>query len=442
MAITCKGPSGMTRKRRRGDGSLYRRADGIWVGAVCISNADGKRRVTVSSKKYDEAAKRLRKLRQAVEDGTFAASGNTTVKQWCEHWLDTIVRPRVRPKTFRYYDEAVRLHIIPTLGKKRLSKLTQEDVRAMHRAIQATGSTRNAVKAHQALQKALTDAVRDGLLARNVAELVDKPKHRAASRGALTARAARHVINTAVDRDDPLASHWAAALYTGARPGELLGLMWDYVDLDNGVLELAWQLQQLSKVHGCPESAPCGKARPGWCPQARWDLPPAFEYRECHRSLVLTRPKSKAGTRVVPIAGPLLALLRAHRAATAGQPNPHNLVWHDGAGRPIHPRERHRAWEDAAEAAGLAKQKAIPNPPRGVRAKRGRQWEVRPPAPYVSRHTAATLLMEAGVPQEVRMQIMGHSSMEAHVGYIHVGQGPKRAAIAALEGLLIDNDQG
>lgn len=422
----------MTKRRARGEGSLYQQPNGMWVARVEVPSTDGKRRrAKVSSMKYDEAVKKLRKLLREVDDGTFVASGNTTVAQWCDGWLESIVRARVRPKTFKHYEEAVRLLIKPTVGRHRLSKLTQEHVRQMHRDIQVT-STRNAVKAHQALQKALTDAVREGLLARNVAELVDRPKHLAASRGALTSAQARMLINTAVDAGDQLASRWAFAFYTGARPGEILGLQWDRVDLKSGLADLAWQMQHISKDHGCGAD-PCGK-RPGYCPKARWNLPAGFDKRELTGSLLLTRPKTKAGARVVPLAGPLLAMLRAHRVTTAGQPNPHNLVWHNG-GQPIHDRDDRHSWTAACEAAGLARRRTSTDEVSGARSVRHPkvEWEVRPPAPYVSRHTAATLLQEAGVPEDIRMAIMGHSSIVAHRGYLHTEQGPKRAAIAALE---------
>lgn len=429
----------MAKRRARGEGSLIqRKSDGMWIGRVDLPSTNGKRRrATVKSMKYTVAMEKFNKLRREVEDGTYATSGTMTVAQWCEQWLEAIVRPRVRPGTFTYYEQTSRLHVVPHVGKIRLNKLTPANVLTMQQAVQKK-STRNAVAAQQVLQKALTDAIRWGLLARNVAELVDKPKHLTKSYGTLTADAARHLINTAVDRGDPMASRWCAAFYTGARPAEILGLTWEHVDLEAGVIELAWQLQPHVKVHGCGATVdadgryPCGRKRPGGCPKAKWNLPAGFDHRETEGSLLLTRPKTAAGWRVVPLAGPLLAMLRAHRANTAGQDNPHGLVWHVD-GRPIHRRDDYAAWIAAAVASGLGRPAGGCADPYQLDTHKHIDWEVRPPAPYIARHTMTTLLDDAGVPESVAMLITGHSSVVAHRRYVHGSVGPKRAAIAALE---------
>jgi integrase len=424
----------------------------MWIGRIDLPSTNGKRRrATVKSMQYAEAVKKFNKLRREVEDGTYSTSGTMTVAKWCEQWLEEIVRPRVRPGTFGYYERTTRLHVVPHVGKIRLNKLTPANVLAMQRAVQK-GSTRNAVAAQQVLQKALTDAIRWGLIARNVAELVDKPKHLTKSYGTLTADAARHLINTAVDRGDALASRWCAAFYTGMRPAELLGLTWEHVDLEAGLLEVAWQLQPHVKVHGCGEvtssavshrgpedvTYTCGRKRPGSCPKAKWNLPAGFDHRETDGSLLLTRPKTKAGWRVVPLAKPLLAMLRAHRAATAGRHNPHDLVWHVD-GRPIHRRDDYAAWLVATVASGLARPTGGADPDH-LDTHKHIDWEVRPPVPYISRHTMATMLAEAEVPENIAMLITGHSSVVAHRGYVHMGQGPKQAAIAALEAAYGDDD--
>jgi integrase len=246
------------------------------------------------------------------------------------------------------------------------------------------GKSRAAEKAHVILKKALKDAIREQMITVNAAEMVDAPKYKKVRRTSLSVDVAKHIIATAYRHgDESQATRWAAAFLTGARQSELLGLRWSHVDLEHGYMDISWQLQQLSQVHGCAE--PCGRTRPGWCPNRRWDLPPDFEHEVLHRSLVLTRPKTAAGERVVPIVAPLLVKLRElhdHQGT-----NPHNLVWHYPDGRPIGPREDYRTWKNLLIAAEVIAPKTKHCPM------------------HAARHTTASLLRAAGVDEQTRMEI-------------------------------------
>lgn len=424
----------MTSKRRpRGEGSLYKRADGVWIGRVELpAGPDGKRRrKTVSSRSFDTASSRLRKLRNDVAEGRIAVTGNTTVAAWLERWITEVHADKIRPTTKRDYQTAITLHINPTLGRKRLDKLTVQHVRQMHAAI---GKRRAAEKAHIILKKALKDAVREGMITVNVAERVDPPRYRRTKRSSLSVDVAQRIIATAfASRDVSQGTRWAAAFLTGARQSELLGLRWSYVDLDAGYMDISWQLQQLPQVHGCGESVrspgrkgtgpfPCGRKRPGWCPQRRWDLPPDFEFEVCHRSLIWTRPKTGAGERVVPIVAPLLTKLRELYAQRTH--NPHDLVWHDDQGRPIGPREDYRSWKSLLVEAGVI-------------------TEDETLSMHTARHTTASILRRAGVDEQTRMEILGHATVDSQRIYAHADLSRRSSAMGTLSELMaIDAGDG
>lgn len=409
-----------TRRSPYGDGGLFKRADGMWVGTVEIPSADGRRRQKRIYSKHKAEAKRKRDdLRAEVAKGIIPVSSTTTVAVWLRRWADEIKKPHVRPNTFDWYDEAIRLHITPHIGTRKLKLLTPEDVRFM---LRQASTPANAQRAHKTLKMALKDAMTEGLIARNVAEAVERPKHLKQTRGVLASDAAKTVIRAAIKLDDEagaaLATRWVAGFLTGARPAELLGLEWDRVDLDAGLLDLSWQLQQVDKAHGCGDKQgdanPCGKRRASFCPQARWDLPADFEYRECVGTLLWTKPKTAAGTRIVPIVEPLRVMLEKHRQRAG--PNPHNLVWHRPDGRPLTRHDDARYWGAVLAAANLPKVDV-----------------------YAIRHSTATLLQELGVAEETRMAIMGQSSVAAHRAYIHVDQSHQaKTALGKLEGLLLD----
>lgn len=397
------------RKRRgAGDGGLYRRtSDGLWIASLDLGWAGGKRRrKVVSSRDYATAARKLRDLRRQVEDHGDIPTKGMTVAAWLEHWLTHIAAPRVRPRTLATYRGYVRTHIVPAVGKRRLDQLAPQHVRAMHKAMTDAGlSTTSALQAHHILARALRDAMREGLAPRNVAEYVDPPRKAASTRGALSLPDAltllRHVA------DDPLGSRWAAALLTGARQGELLGLE---VSRVTDVLDLSWQLQRLRFRHGCGGSCRTG-LRGGACPVRELDVPPGFEHRPLVGGLVLTRPKSRAGTRIVPLVEPLATILRRHIDSTGR--NEYGLVWVRPDGQPIDPSGDSAAWHAALAGAGL------PRSPL-----------------HSARHTTATLLQRAGVPQQVITAILGHSQMVTTQAYQHDDQTLALDAMRRLGRLL------
>lgn len=394
-------------RRSPGDGTLFKRSDGLWVAGF---TADG-RQYRVTARQRNKAIERRRELRKQVDAGVRVAGGRVKLSVWLARWLE-IHKPKVDPETFRSYSTTVRLYIVPMIGSKRLDKLSPDDVRDM---IAMQSSTRNAQKAHTTLRLALKTAVAERKIEWNPAAVVDPPKHVVQRAPAFTAKESLHIMAISdASCDETWAARWKAGFMTGKRECELLGLTWDRVDLANDILDVSWQLQELKKSHGCGEPVegvyPCGKKRTSFCPDSRWDFNPDFEHRVCERALVWTRPKTRATQeQPIPIIQPLHDVLEGLQGRET--PNPHNLVFIHPDGTAISQSQDQKAWRRLLERAGMTH---------------------RPQ--HTLRRTAATLLRAAQVDEATRMELFGHLSPDVQRTYA----GPNLDQLKAAMGHLAD----
>lgn len=380
--------------RGKGEGAVYKRGDGLWCISIELPpGLDGKRRRKVIARK-DKAAVivEMRKQQKELAKHGNLATSSTTLEKWMVHWVDDIAPLKIRPKTLAGYRTVVNGYIIPLLGKKRLEKLTAADVRKLHAVMQSTPkdptlrgkadlppdtvmlSSTYALLAHNALAAALKVALRDGKIAANPCDLVDRPRARNAGQKALDVdEAIRLLQHLATRADGPL---WACYLLTGARRGEILGLEADRV---TDQLDLSWQLQRITDITKAP---------------ADW------EYRELGGTLYLTRPKSRAGWRVIPLVEPLRSIL----ALQVGDQRD-GLVF-TRQGRPWDPDRASKEWNAVLAEAGLPSDVVL----------------------HGARHTTVDLLYEAGVPEAVISEIVGHSSRSTTRGYRSRGNSKQLAA--------------
>lgn len=228
-------------KRGHGEGTIYQRAsDGRYVGTIMLGRKPNGRpdRPKVTGSTEGEVRKQLRKLQDQYEKGmrVDASKERQTVAAYLDTWLSA-ARTSTRPRTWERYGQIVRLHIVPTLGRHKLSALRPDAVQTLYADKLGEGlAPRTVDKIHVVMHRALKMAVKWGYVPRNVADAVDKPT--AAKYDVRPPDPAELVrlVDTAQAAGDRLAPLWTLAVYSGCRQGELLGLAWTDLDLDAGTL--------------------------------------------------------------------------------------------------------------------------------------------------------------------------------------------------------------
>lgn len=245
----------MAKRKRRasGEGAVYYRKDEKrWVGS--FFDDDGKRRYR-SGKTQEEVLAKLQKAKQEQREGTLITGPQQTIHQYLEYWLENVCKPpALRLSTYVKYSKLIHSYIMPELGQIRLQKLTPQRVQAFYRKRSEKLAPKTVHSIHGVLHKALDDAVRWNLLARNVCDLVKPPKIVKPEIHPLTMEQARTLLETA--RGQRLEDLIIVALTTGVRRGEILGLKWIDVDFENSSLQIRRTLDYIAKYGGYIETEP------------------------------------------------------------------------------------------------------------------------------------------------------------------------------------------
>lgn len=373
-------------KRGNGEGSVSRRRGGGWMAQYAVYTAEGRKRRTLYGRTRAEAAKKLTKALSDREGGLVFDDKGLTVKEYLERWLLDSVRGSVKQTTLENYEYVVRMHLVPTLGHLKLKALTPMHVQALYSAKLDSGlSVRTVRLTHATLHKALKQAVRWGLVPRNVTEATSPPKVSRETRKEirpLTRDQARDLLEAA--RGDRVEALYVLALTAGLREGELLGLRWQDVDLEAGTLSIRQQLSRTKKDGLCFTSPKSAKSR---------------------RSIKLTRRAAKA--------------LGGHRGAQNRERLRLGALWQDTGlvftsvtGTPLDVGNlTYRSFRPLLERAGL---------PR-IRF-------------HDLRHTCATLLLSENVNPKIVQEMLGHANISITMDtYSHVLPSMQEAAVSAME---------
>ena len=248
--------------RGNGEGTVYQRQDGRWVGAVVV---EGRRRAAYGRTR-EAAAVKLRQLQQQASSGLPAVDQRATVASYLSRWLEEVT-PRLRPSTAARYRGLVTRQIIPAVGRIKLYQLQPSDVTSMLVKVQRDGlSARTASHCRAVLRAALSDAQRDALLSRNVARLAD-PVHLAPPAPTVLSPEQAWAVLDACG-EPGLQRLVGTALWTGLRLGEELGLTWPDIDFEGRCLHVRHALQRLGGAYSLVEPKSASSRRTLALPEA------------------------------------------------------------------------------------------------------------------------------------------------------------------------------
>lgn len=217
-------------RREWGSGSIYRTRSGRYRVAVRLgSDPFGKPiRKEWQVRTEAQARTKLRDIQRRLSGGLPAEASRMTLGVYAQEWLHGVT-PTVRPNTAAFYRTLAEVHLEP-LASRQLVHIGPADIRRLIADELAEGyATRTVRGVLDVLRMILKSAMQDGILARNVAELVKPPQLIQAEPAHFTAEQARRFLEVAAD--DPLGSFYAVALGTGLRRGELLALAWRDIQL-------------------------------------------------------------------------------------------------------------------------------------------------------------------------------------------------------------------
>ena len=354
-------------------------------------DAKGKRKLhnkTIYGTKKQAVAYRD-KISHQVSTGTFVEPSKEFFVDYISDWLENIAKQRVSKKTFRGYEQSVRLYLIPELGNTKLDKITPDQIQKMYNQMSNRNLSSSTVRnTHAVLNSALKQAVKWDKLYRNPAELVDLPRDTKKEEKAFTSEQAIQFIEAcAYSRMKAL---FTLMLSTGIRPGEAFGLKWDDVDFNNKKIMINRSL-----------------SRPG----GKWILVP---------------PKTQKARRSIPLPSAVIMDLQEHKENQNEEKNnskkitytDHEFVFATKTGEPFSDRNIiGKYFKPLLKAEGLPDIKL-----------------------YGLRHTCATLLLKAGENIKVVSERLGHADVALTLRtYAHVLPNMQEEATVKLSKMLFND---
>ena len=390
-------------KRANGEGCIYKKkvdSNGkcaLWGANIMIGyKADGKKKIkTIYGKTQKEVKDKLEDYKKELLLNTYNVDyDNITLADYYYTWLMD-KKPSYKATSFKDYETIYRLYIKGRpIGKARLKKLSQTDLKRQYRDLMNEGITPQTIhRINTKLKACLNTAIREEVIIKNPCSLVELPKiTKIKKREVLTAEEQASFIEAI--QGHKLELLYIVALATGMRLGEILGLKWKYIDFTNNTIEVYNTIQRI------------------------------FVFDDNMKKKLKTieqTPKTENGTRVIPLPVSLIPKLKEHRKRQLenklkyGQSyNISDYVFTDEMGRIIDNKKPNRNLQSILKTLGIEPIKF-----------------------HGLRKTYATRLFENGVPPKTVQTLLGHADIQTTLNiYTEVMDTEKQKAVDTLNNIF------
>jgi integrase len=362
----------LAKRRSKGEGTVYQRSDNLWEAQITLPDH---KRITKYGKSQKEVREWLLLKRRELSDGTLADDERMTVSVFLDKWYE-VAKPRLRPSTQTVHEVMIRLHIKPQIGHIRLSQLTPVHLQNLYSEKLKEGLSNRSVKyIHTIIHQMLNQAVRWGMLHKNVSDAVTSPIPVRKPVEPLTQAQVRSLLE--VLKDDRLYPLFVIYLATGLRRGEALALKWVNTDLANGIIYVKGTLQNVKGM-----------------------------------GVVLGEPKTESARRVVALPAFAQTVLIDHKLRQTVESE---FVFCTSKGTPFSPRNVLRHFKTVVKKAGLPENTTI----------------------HSLRHFFVSYALAQHIPPRDIQGIIGHADFSTTMSvYGHMMQGAQKEAADKMNKLF------
>lgn len=388
----------MANKRANGEGTIVKNMrNGVhigWRASITVGRDDkGKLiRKQFTGKTQNDVKKKLEEYKKEMLLGTISSDDKITVEEWYHTWLFDYRIKDLKPKSFEKYEGIYRNYIKNTeIGKVKLKDLRATHIQRYYNKLQDTKPVSTIKGINTRLKPCLGEAEKQGYIQKNYCKMVTLPKDTTTKHIEILSKSEQKRFIEAI-KGHNLEILFLIALGTGLRLGELLGLKWNDIDFNTGMLTVNRTLTR-----------------------AKNQVTGKYE-------IIEQTPKTKNSNRTIPIPKDILKKLKEHKKKQSKQRlfvgeayNNSNYVFTDDIGNPV---------DDKRPGRNL---KTILN-----------SIDIKPIKFHALRHTYATRLFEANVPPKTVQVLMGHYDISITMDiYTHVMEDAKLEAIEKLNDIFV-----